>query len=467
MSKRTLVGWFLLACLSMVVMPCAAADSEPSLWFGFGGSSAGLFFPDLGGLNAFLDDHGHAPFGEMMPLSGGRVRGGSFPGLSLGGLGWGGEMASVSEDRTAVLEVGFGGIEAGIVVGGNRRSLLTFGFVLGGGGTELTLVEDTGASNGTCGAQGPRGIVIEPTVDVAYGAFTAIAPFVSFQVQPLRILGFELHLGYLFPLFDMTWGDPAVADAPLGLTGPVVNLSVSWGAIGRPFARPRIVEETETLTAELVGPCVQIDGAVGEVLVETAGEIQTGSAATVRVVAVKRAGSEAALDEIEVLVEPTRCGLWIHVVGPDGELWNVDLLVTVPAGVELSVHHGVGSVRVQDIVGTASIDLGIGEIVVDGFRGSELTIDGGIGEVRVERSEAVGTDIGWGTGSVVVDVSDAVPADVVATVGIGRISIDSLVGHDTAHAGGFGAKRRVESEDAARRVSIDLGIGEVSVNAGD
>jgi len=467
MRKHKSFGWVLVICVLAIVTPCAAAGSEPTLWFGFGGSSAGVFFPDLSRMNAFLDDQGHAPFGEMMPLAGGRGRAGSFPGLSLGGIGWGGEMASIAADRSAVLEVGVGGIEAGLVVGGDRRSLLTFGLVLGGGGAELTLIEDPVASNGMSGESGVLGILIEPTRHIASSAFTAIEPFVSFQVQPFRFLGFELHLGYLFPLFDVTWGDPHVVDAPLELAGPVVNLSVSWGAIGRPFARPRIVEETEERTAELVGPCVAIDGAVGEVSVETAGAIQTGSAAIVRVVAVKRAGSDAALDEVKVLIEPTRCGLRIRAVGPEDELWNVDFAVTVPAGVDLEVDHGVGSVRLRDVVGTASIELGVGEVVVDGFSGSELMIDGGIGAVRIERSDAPRTEIGWGTGSVVVRLHDATPTDIVAEVGIGQIAIDSFVGHDTAHAGGFGATLRIDSEDAQRDVAIDLGIGEIVVKGGD
>jgi hypothetical protein len=357
-------------------------------------------------------------------------------------------------------------VEFGCVVGGSERSWLTFGAVLGGGGTALVLREDAEDGGGICGSSIPCGIVIEPTPLRAEHAFVAVEPFVSFQVQPLRFLGFELHLGCLVPLFDAAWGDPTLSDVPNDLAGPVVGLSLTWGAVGRPPLGRGVAEETVERTIELVGPCVTIDNAVGQIVVaaDPARGVQTGSA-VVDVVAVKRGPSQERLQRVDVLIEPTECGVWIHSEGPQRMTCAVDYTITVPAGIVLDLRQGAGSVRLDDVSGSARIELGVGEVAVDGFRGSELTIEGGVGSTRVVDSTATSTEINVGVGEVHASLPEPASYGVHTNVGIGGITIGSFLGNDPMHRGGFGADIDTVIGAGENALTIGVGIGEIDIEA--
>ncbi|MFC2081589.1 hypothetical protein ACFLR0_00185 [Candidatus Bipolaricaulota bacterium] len=357
-KRLCLVASVILALASVQL----AAQEPDHVWFGLGGSSVGLLVPDLGAIDAFLLDNGFAALPDIIWSGGGRGRGGLLHGLSIGGVGWAAAGASRIEDRVAELAAGFGGIELGYVAGGDPRSLLTLGIVLGGGGSSLTLREKVDDGTG-CWPFSPCGIIVDPVTGSAASAFVAIEPFVSFQVQVLPFVGFELHLGYMLPIVGVEWGDPGLEGVGLRLEGPVIGVSLTWGAIGRLRTAGLVGEETVAETAELIGPCVTVDAAMGEILIEAG----TGSDATVEVVAVKHTLWESDLDDVRVQIEPTRCGLLISAQGPAMRPWSIDYRILVPAGIELDVRQGIGDVRLEGVSGSASIELGIGQITVAGF----------------------------------------------------------------------------------------------------
>ena len=467
MRFKTIVTLGLVCLLGTVGVAVEDEASDGRIWFGLGGSTLGLFLTDLSAVDAFLIDAGFGAFGDAVLFTGGRGRGGALAGLSLGGIGWSAEVKTSVENRYAELAIGFGGLELGRVIGGDERSLLTLGVVLGGGGTSLTLFEDVvplGANNGFFH---PCGIVPEPTILGRYGAFFAIEPFVSLQVQPLHYLGFELHLGYLLPLFTFVWGDAELAGASPNLGGPVVSLSATWGAIGRPAIGPILgdleVEETIEQTASLAGPCVEVDGAIGQITVETAESTDAGS--QVRIVAVKRAHSQALLDEVAILIEPTRCGLTIHAKGPGHGYWEIDLEITAPAGCEILVEQGAGGVRLIGVEGTASVKLGLGEVEVDGFVGPSLAIGSGAGDIQISDIEAETIEVELGTGDVEILLPEDASYAVNAETGIGEIGIGPFPGFEAVEAGGLGSRVEATLGGGDGSLSVEVGVGEIDVRS--
>lgn len=404
MRWETIVAVGLACLLGTAGFALEEEAADERIWFGLGGSTLGLFLPDLSAVDTFLIDNGFGAFGDAVLFTGGRGRGGALHGPSFGGIGWGGEAATSVENRYAELAIGFGGLELGRVIGGDERSLLTLGVVLGGGGTSLTLFEGVAALDEDSDPFGPCGIVPEPVILGRHGAFFAIEPFLSLQVQPLHYFGFELHLGYLLPLFAFEWGDAELVGVAPGLAGPVVGLSATWGAIGRPAIGSILdqpdLEETIEQTVSLAGPCVEIDNAIGQITVETAESTDADADSEVRIVAVIRAHSQSILDQVSILIEPTRSGLAVHSKGPRRGSWEIDYAITVPAGTEIGLKQAAGDVRLIDVVATASIELGLGEIEVDGLVGSSLTVSSGAGNVHVVDVAAEAIEVELGTGDV-------------------------------------------------------------------
>ena len=465
MRRETIVALGLVCLLGTVGLAIEEEVSDGRIWFGLGGSTLGLFFPDLTAVDAFLTDNGFGGFGDAMLFSGGRGRGGALRGLSLGGIGWGSEVKSSVENRYAELAIGFGGLELGRVIGGDGRSLLTLGVVLGGGGASLTLIEDAAAFGGDDGPFRPCGIVPEPAVLGRHGAFGAVEPFVSLQVQPLHYLGFELHLGYLVPLFTFEWGDAELEGVSPGLAGPVVGFSVTWGAIGRPAIRPVFerpeLEETIDQSVSLAGPCVEVDNAIGEITVETAGSPDAES--TVRIVATKRARSQATLDRVSVLIEPTRCGLAVHSKGPRNGYWEIDYVLTVPTGIEIEAKQAAGDVRLYDVSSTAAVELGLGDVEVSGFAGASLAVSSGAGDVRIGDVEAETIEVGLGTGDIEIVLPNDASYEVAAEAGIGEIRIGPFLGLEAIEADGLASSVGATLGAGERSLSVKVGVGEIEI----
>jgi len=232
----------LLIGVAIVGMANGDSAEGSAIGFGGGGPMVGLFLPDLDGVNGFLIDHGFAQLDEMLIAAGGGGRGGVIGDLVVGGMGWGGWVESNREELAASLSIGFGGFDIGYAVGGNSRSVLTIGTVLGGGGASLELF-GYAPENGP--ESTPVGIIVEPTKLEYSTAFAAIQPYVDMQVQLLDWLGLGVRIGYLLAPIEISWGDAEIAlySPDLNLSGPFVGFSLVFGGIG--------VEEPEALTERL------------------------------------------------------------------------------------------------------------------------------------------------------------------------------------------------------------------------
>ncbi len=82
----------------------------------------------------------------------------------------------------AEYNVGLGGFDLGFAVGGDDRSVLTEGGLLGGGGSELIL---TKPADGTRPDRSPRARVVEPDKVVYESGFLFVSPYVDMRIQLL------------------------------------------------------------------------------------------------------------------------------------------------------------------------------------------------------------------------------------------------------------------------------------------
>ena len=461
--KATMIAIGVTCLLATAVVALEEVARGDRIWFGLGGSALGLALPDLGSVNLHLADRGFDAFGDAILFTGGRGRGGVLGGLSLGGIGWAGETAASGEDGHADLAIGFGGLEVGRVIGGDEQSLLTLGVVIGGGGTSLLLIEGTGQAGGDDGPFGSCGVAPKPLILGRYGAIAAIEPFASLQVQPLHYLGFELHLGYLLPIVSFEWGDAELVGASPRLAGPVVCISATWGAIGRPAIGPILerpmLEETVEQSASLAGPCVEIDNAVGRVTVDV------GAESGVHIVAVKRAHTQVVLDQVAVLIEPTRCGLRVDSRGPRSGYWEIEYSISVPVGADVAVTQAVGDVHVSDVSGATSIELGIGGIDVESVVGPSLQVESGAGDIRVVGVVAETIEVKLGTGDIEIILPAAASYALAARVEIGEITVGPFEEFAGIETGGLGRRAEATLGDGAGDLSVRLGIGEIGIRA--
>ena len=224
MPRMVLCVMLILLLLSFSSV--AGADDDELQGFGFAGPLIGLFSLDLEEVNDVLIDAGYAPISGQLFAFGGEGVGGVIGGFSLGGSGWGGSVTSLLGEKQVELSLGFGGMDLAYVVGGNERSFLTFGAVIGGGSVELILRDHFPESF--------EAAISNPTTTTLSQGFFALEPYVRFQVQPLSWLGFKLQLGYLFS-FPGEWeeGERSIPGPSLNLSGPFVAITLTFGGIGR------------------------------------------------------------------------------------------------------------------------------------------------------------------------------------------------------------------------------------------
>ena len=216
---------------------------------------------------------------------------------------------------------------------------------------------------------------------------------------------------------------------------------------------------------------VVVRNSVGEVKVEAGGEGNV----TARAKVYFRGGEEAlgrqadAGKDLKVVQSGEAAGDTIrienaHLEASDHDDWKMDLTVTVPAGVDLRVEHGVGDCEVSGALGFVEVSLGVGEVKLrtDRLRGGAAK--SGVGGVTVRvAAEGPSEDLQCETG--VSDVSIALPAafggELSFETGVGDISLRD--------ASGVRVERQVVSSsakgrlgDGGPRVTAKTGTGDIS-----
>jgi len=447
--------------------------------FGFGGPLVGVFAPALDGVNEFLEDNGYTSLGDLLILSGGGGRGGLIGGLSVGGIGWGGSTTSLQENRKATLSIGFGGLALGWVVGGNERSLLTFGAVLGGGGVSLDLREVAPEDFWICpggelvnrsgiSQNFPSGIIVEPTPVNTCRGFIAVEPYLGMQVQPLGWLGFEVRFGYLFTLFGVgCCGGAEILWPSLDFSGPVVEFAVTFGGIGSPgwgFPYSETVEDSVGLSGRT---SVAVENEMGSITIgpEVVATVQTGATDMLKLIAVKHARKEDVLAAVEIVIEDTDKGLQIRSQAPDrySGRWSVDFVLHVPVGTSLQIEQGVGDIMLSDYSGAVSIDLGIGDMKIERLISTELLFELGVGEVALTDVECKFAQVEVGTGSVDIRLHPEAAYTVTGVVGLGDITIAGFPSTALDQKGFIRKEAHAVLGEGAGQLVLVVGIGDITI----
>lgn len=120
-----------------------------------------------------------------------------------------------------------------------------------------------------------------------------------------------------------------------------------------------------------------------------------------------------------------------------GSSGRVDVVVRAPAGLELAIYDGAGSLRVSGFMADVKIDDGSGSIVVDTV--GALNLEDGSGSIKVRNASG----------------------DVYINDGSGSITVDSVEGTVTIDDGSGGIDVSDVSEDL---IIVDDGSGSVNFN---
>jgi hypothetical protein len=436
--------------------------------FGFGGAMLGLFLPELTAINDFLNGGGFAPLDGVLLTAGGGGRGGVINGLSIGGIGWGGVDVSLQNSRKATLGAGFGGLEIGYAMGGNERSVLTLGGVIGAGGSDLKLWWLEPEDDDTCpGAV--KGIAPVLTDWTFRRGFVAVEPFISMHVQPCCWMGFELRLGYLLPLVGIDWAcsDVNVSSPSLNLSGPVVGFSLTFGGIGTAepgYAYSEVIEKTIDLTGKTT---VSLENPAGSITIEAedGGSVQTRANRVVELVAVKRAKTETALASLAIEIGETDTGIEIRSVHRRGNASRrvVDYVLTVPVGVDLEIEQAAGDTVLRGAYDTVSLELGAGSITVENLSAGSLSVDLGAGDLTLLdiESDLVEADVGVGSIDVMLSTDASYTFD--ASIGVGDLSVSGFPNVQVEREGFIGYTARGVVGMGIGILSLDVGVGEIAV----
>lgn len=209
--KYALVATLLCAC----VLSHASAQEEPippkrskaAKIGGLGGFTPGWLFVDVKEVNNFLQAGKAAPLkdnGMFLAGGGGAAYIMLVPNLRVGGLGMSGSLSSTSLDgsglrRDAELHVGFGGVTLEYVFSLAEHLDLAAGTMIGGGGIDITLRQNSGGQSTWTGEQGFLGGTANvPNVTRQLnGSFFIVIPSVNLEYAILGWVGFRLGASYV------------------------------------------------------------------------------------------------------------------------------------------------------------------------------------------------------------------------------------------------------------------------------
>jgi hypothetical protein len=460
--RRRFSGWVLVA---LAVSTASLAGAAATLGFGFGGSGATAFFPDLAGVDAYLSENGMDPLGSFLLGGGGGGRGGEIGGMAFGGMGFGVVATTPEEaDGVAELVVGAGGFDIGYAFGGDERSVLTLGAVLGGGATILTLVYPAVEP-----VAGPHGITPVPTEERTIGrAYGFVLPYVSMEAQILSFLGLEVRIGYLLPVVGVDFGYAIGVPAPsLDLSGPFVGISLVFGGIGG-GSEEREAARTATSSGSIdVGSATKlsIEGGMGTIQIASspAGTSETSPQRTIEWEAVRRASRPQGLADLHVEVAPTATEISMRTVGKGG---SVDYAILVPTGMDLDIVGGSGRIELAPYTGTEiSISLGAGAVVLTGTEATTLSVSAGAGALALTYPKASLLTAHIGMGEIALTLPSDASATIAASVGMGELTIGGFP--ETA-----GTPRGVISRtlDAvlgagAAQITLSAGMGKIDITS--
>jgi hypothetical protein len=464
-----------LLILTTVLSMAAASAAGQMRGFGFGGTMAMGFFPDMTGINAFLSENGLPSMGDYLVGVGGNGRGGIIGGPSFGGIGWGIFGVSEAEGRSAEFVFGGGGLDIGTAVGGDESSVLTIGAVLGGGANIISISGVISEEGEDGGGTGPCGLVIEPPLREFGRAVGFVQPYLSMAAQILPWMGFEFRVGYIIPVVGFDFGDLTGIPAPnLNLSGITVSFGITFGGIGSieaaPTVEPRVERPREPTEVTLsrggsfaVGGAEElvIENAIGDIAIESyRPETQTmAESPIVEWEAVLTADPE----DIGGLSPETNVeGLTASLI-TCGE-GTADYQLRIPSGIDLRVKNGAGTIRVVGHEAqTIILDNGVGEVTIEGVRAEALYATTGLGHIAMEFVEADKLVADVFIGEIALGLDPNVSATLTARAGLGEVSIDRFSGMVGGVRGLLGETGDVKLGEGEREIDLKVRVGKIDV----
>jgi len=454
----------ILACVG--TMGSGLVMAEPAtLGFGFGGPMAMAFFPDMTGINTFMSENGLDPMCDVLIGAGGGGRGGIIGGPSFGGIGWGVLAVSEGEELHAELVSAGGGFDIGAAIGGNERSVLTIGAVLGGGANILSI---TGYLVETVE---PEGLVPEPTPRELGLAMGFVQPYVSMSAQLLPWMGFEFRIGYVFPVFGVEFGDLLGVPAPsLELSGPTVSFGFAFGGIGssadtaadRARGHAEVTSESAGLIVVDAEDELIIENGFGNIVI-SGYEVDVTEPASDLVVEwqVLKTASERQIDELQVVSDVTDTSATLKTVG-EGQ---VDYIVRVPLGIDLKVRNGAGDINLGSYEAqTIIIENGAGEVELLDVQAIALIVAGGVGKIDLPDVDAQRLIVDLGIGEITLTLPMSASATLTAKAGLGEVSIERFPSMIGGVRGFLGQSGDVTLGNGERTVELNVGIGEIDID---
>ena len=489
------VGWIGILLLVSVLAVAVSAETQIHA-FGFGGSMAMSFFPNMDGINTFMSENGLPPMSEFLIGAGGSGRGGVIGGPTFGGIGWGIFAESKFENRKAELVFGGGGFDLGAAIGGDEGSVLAIGAVLGAGANVMSITvgpEGSGDDGDGDNNWGPCGLVIEPSVREFGRAFAFVQPYISMAAEILPWMGFEFRVGYIFPAFGFDFGDQVGIPAPsLELSGPTVSFGITFGGIAS--SRIRDMDELDLdMDLEMdidvdVSPTVTVsrggsfslEGAEELVIENAAGEIRvdsyraeteaTGTGPIVQWTA-EITGEEEDLEAVDLQMSVDGLTATFQTATGDGSRFHaVEATYTllVPAGIDLKIKNGAGLVAVVGHEApTVILENGVGEMEIKEVQATSLIATTGIGRIRLSQVEAEGLIAETGIGGIELELLQDTSASLFARSSLGDVEIDRFPGMIGGVRGFIGGKADVTLGEGEDRIELKVGIGSIDVTIQD
>ncbi len=213
------------------------------------------------------------------------------------------------------------------------------------------------------------------------------------------------------------------------------------------MAAPAVAEYTETreLSVDASGAdLLELETGAGSLIVEGVAGLDTVEVDAQIVVDVISDSKGKKLAEEKAKLELDRSGGKIRLTADFengnwdwGSSGRVDVVVRAPAGLELAIYDGAGSLRVVGFKADVKIDDGSGSIVVDTV--GALNLEDGSGSIKVKNASG----------------------DVYINDGSGSITVDSVDGTVTIDDGSGGIDVSDVSEDL---IIVDDGSGSVNFN---
>lgn len=179
----------------------------------------------------------------------------------------------------------------------------------------------------------------------------------------------------------------------------------------------------------------------------------------------------------EIVASLTDRDVTVRGRGPGLELW-ADVVVKVPRGREISVHHGVGDIEVADLrsngklkvlaggvaidraEGDLSVSTGSGRVTASAVQG-DLLIDTGSGGVR--GSDLLGDKVSIDTGSGSVDLEHVTAGKLLVDTGSGSVSAQAIDADSVSVDTGSGSVLLALERLGTGHFDVDTGSGAITL----